>query len=105
MSVPQTGPYLRRLDEVRVLVTPDVQSDPDGAVMLGQGWIGPDAASRLDVPIRVRGKVIGVLVIAHHTARAWTATESRFAASLAPCLRSVGLNRRAMIFSSALARS
>ena len=82
ISVPQTGPYLRKLEQVRVLVTSDVESDPDGPIFLGQGRILPDAASRLDVPIRVGGKVVGALVIAHHTARPWTSDESGFAASV-----------------------
>ena len=82
VSVPQTGPYLRKLEQVRVLVTPDVESDPDGSILLGQGRIAPDAASRLDVPIRVSEKVVGALVIAHHTARPWTSDESGFAASI-----------------------
>ena len=56
VSVPQTGPYLRKLEQVRVLVTPDIESDPDGSILLGQGRIAPDAASRLDVPIRVSGE-------------------------------------------------
>ena len=82
VSVPQTGPYLRKLEQVRVLVTPDIESDPDGSILLGQGRIAPDAASRLDVPIRVSGKVVGAFVIAHHTARPWTSDESGFAASI-----------------------
>ena len=82
ISVLQTGPYLRTLDQVRVLVTSDVKKDPDGKVLLGQAKIGPEAASRLDVPIRVRGKVIGALVIAHHTPRPWTRGERVFAASI-----------------------
>jgi PAS domain S-box-containing protein len=82
ISVPQTGPYLRTLDQVRVLVSSDVKNDPDGNILLGQGRIQPDAASRLDVPIRVRGKAVGALVIAHHTARPWTQGERLFAASI-----------------------
>jgi PAS domain S-box-containing protein len=82
ISVPQTGPYLRSLEQVRVLVTPDVESDPDGPILLGHGRIRPDAASRLDIPIRVRGRVVGTLIIAHHTARSWTPDETRFAASI-----------------------
>ena len=82
ISVPQTGPYLRTLDKVRVLVTSDVKNDPDGKVLLGQERIEPDAASRLDVPIRIRGKVVGALVIAHHTVHPWTQGERVFAASI-----------------------
>ena len=82
ISVPQTGPYLRKLEQVRVLVTSDVESDPEGEILLGQGRIGPGTASRMEVPIRILGKVVGVLVIAHHTARPWTPDESRFAASI-----------------------
>ena len=82
ISVPQTGPYLRKLEQARVLATSDVQSDSDGPILLGQGRIAPEAASRLDVPIRVCGKVVGALVIAHHTARRWTPDEGRFAASI-----------------------
>ena len=82
ISVPQTGAYLRTLDQVRVLVKSDVKSDPDGNILLGHGKIGPEAASRLDVPIRVAGKVVGAFVIAHHTTRPWTRGEELFAASI-----------------------
>ena len=82
ISVPQTGPYLRKLEQVRVLVTSDVQTDTDGPILLGQERIAPGAASRLDIPIRVSGKVVGALVIAHHTARPWTLDEGLFAASI-----------------------
>jgi PAS domain S-box-containing protein len=82
ISVPQTGSYLRALDQARVLVTSDVKDDPDGHTLLGQGSIGPDAASRLDIPIRYRGKVVGALVIAHHTPRPWTQGEVLFAGSI-----------------------
>jgi len=82
ISVPQTGPYLRKLERVRVLVTSDVESDPDSSILLGQRRIAPDAASRLDIPIRVRGKVVGALIIAHHTARPWTSDEGGFAGSI-----------------------
>ncbi len=81
-SFPQTGPYVRTLDQVRALVTSDVDSDPDADILVGRGSIGPEAASRMDVPIRVRGNVVGVLVIAHHTVRPWTSAEVRFAASI-----------------------
>jgi len=82
ISVPQTGPYLRTLDQVRVWVSSDVKGDPDAHILLGQRSIGPDTASRLDIPIRFHGKVVGVLVVAHHTARAWTQVERVFAASI-----------------------
>ena len=82
LSFTQTGPYLRTLDQVRVMVTSDVKSDPDSHTLLGEGRVEPEAASRLDVPIRDRGKVVGVLVIAHHTPHPWTLAERRFAASI-----------------------
>ncbi len=82
VRVPQTGPYLRALDQVRVRVTSDVKDDPDAPTLLGQGSVEPDAASRLDVPIRDRGKVVGVLVLAHHEHRPWTLSERHFAASI-----------------------
>ena len=82
ISSRQTGPYLRALDRVRVMVTSDVESDPDAHTLLGEGRVEPEAASRLDVPIRDRGKVVGVLVIAHHTHRPWTLGERHFAASI-----------------------
>ena len=101
ISVLQTGPYLRTLDQVRVLVTSDVKNDPDGKVLLGQDKIGPEAASRLDVPIRARGKVVGVLVIAHHTARPWTESESVFAASIGDRMSSIISTARAGAAASA----
>ncbi len=95
ISVPQTGSYLRRLDKVRVLVSSDVKNDPHGNMLLGQEGIRPDAASRLDVPIRVRGKVVGALVIAHHTARSWTPGERVFAASIGDRMSVIVENCRA----------
>ena len=82
ISSRQTGGYLRALDQVRVMVTSDLESDPDAHTLLGQGRIEPEAASRLDVPVRDRGKVVGVFVIAHHTHRPWTLGERHFAASI-----------------------
>jgi hypothetical protein len=82
ISFRQTGPYLRTLDEVRVMVTSDVGGDPDAHTLLGEGRVEPEAASRLAIPIRDRGKVVGVLVIAHHTPRFWTLGERGFAASI-----------------------
>ncbi len=82
ITVPQTGPYLRALEQVRVMVTPDAKNDPDGNTLLGQGSIEPNAASRLDIPIRYRGRVVGAFVIAHHTTRPWTQGEGLFAGSI-----------------------
>ena len=82
ISSRQTGPYLRALDQVRVMVTSNVEGDPDAHTLLGEGRVEPEAASRLDVPIRDHGKVVGVLVIAHHTHRPWTLGERHFAASI-----------------------
>ncbi len=103
ISVPQTGPYLQTLDQVRVLVSSDVKMDPDGHILLGQGRIGPDAASRLDVPIRVRGKVVGALVIAHHSARPWTQGERIFAASIGDRMSLIVETCRAEAAASAVA--
>ena len=82
ISLRQTGPYLRRLAEVRVMVTSDVGGDPDAHTLLGKGRVEPEAASRLDVPIRDYGRVVGVLVIVHHARRPWTLSEGQFAASI-----------------------
>lgn len=82
ISVPKTWPYLQRLDELRIMVTADVKSDPEAGMLLGQGRIEPEAEARLDVPIRVRGKVVGVLVFVQQTSRSWTPGEGRFAASI-----------------------
>ena len=95
ISVPQTGSYLRRLDKVRVLVSSDVKNDRGGKILLGQGKIRPDAASRLDVPIRVRGKVVGALVIASHGDRLWTQGERVFAASIGDRMSVIVENCRA----------
>ena len=102
LSLSQTGPYLRTLDQVRVLVTSDANSDPDAHILLGQGSIAPDAASRMDVPIRVRGKVVGALVIAHHTVRPWTSGEMRFAASIGDRMSLIVADGRAEEASSTL---
>ena len=100
ISVPQTGPYLRRLDKVRVQVTPDVEGDADGHLLLSHEGVQPEAASRLDVPVRIRGKVVGTFVLVHHTLRAWTPNETRFAASIGDRMSLLGEAGRAGTASS-----
>ncbi|MCH7855774.1 MAG: PAS domain S-box protein [Gemmatimonadetes bacterium] len=82
ISSRQIGPYLRTLDQARVVVTSDVKSDPDAHTLLGQGKVEPEVASRLDVPVRDRGKVVAVFVMVHHTPRPWTASDTRFVAAI-----------------------
>jgi len=100
ISTTQRGAYLRAIDGVRVLVTSDVEADRGGRNMLGHDQVEPAAASRLDIPIRVRGKVVGVLVIAHHTARRWTLDETHFAASIGDRMSLVAEAGRAVEASS-----
>jgi PAS domain-containing protein len=82
LSPRQTGPYLRALEQVRVLVKADLKNGPDSDTLLGHGSIEPHGSSRLDIPVRVQGKVAAVLVLVHHTRRPWTSGERRFAASI-----------------------
>ena len=74
--------YFGVIEEVRVLAVPDARNDPRSKGLVGQGRLEPEAGARLDVPVRVRGKVVGTAVLAHHVSRVWTSEEQQFAASL-----------------------
>ena len=74
--------YFGVIEEVRVLTVSDAKHDPRSRGLVGQGVLEPVAGSRLDVPVRVHGKVVGTLVLADHGARTWTSEEEQFAASL-----------------------
>ena len=74
--------YSGVIEEVRVLAVPDARNDPRSKGLVGQGLLEPEAGARLDVPVRVRGKVVGAAVLAHHVSRAWTSEEEQFAASV-----------------------
>ena len=82
LSLRQTGPYLRALEQVWVKVSSDLKKDPNAHTLVGHGSIEPHGASRLDIPIRVEGKVVAVLVVVQNTGRPWTPGEGRFAASI-----------------------
>ena len=74
--------YVRVMDQVRVLAVPDVSNDPRSKGLLGQGFLTPSAGARLDAAVRVGGRVVGSVVLAHRGPRAWTSEEEQFAASI-----------------------
>lgn len=74
--------YQGVLEKLRVLAISDVQTDPRSTGLIGQGLLEPPGGARLDVPIRLGGKVTGVLVLSHHGPRIWTQEEEQFAGSL-----------------------
>jgi PAS domain S-box-containing protein len=74
--------YFGVIEEVRVLAVADAKNDPRSKGLVGQSLLEPEAGARLDIPVRVRGKVVGAVVLAHHGARSWTSEEEQFAASV-----------------------
>jgi signal transduction histidine kinase/ActR/RegA family two-component response regulator len=76
--------YFDALDRDRVVVAEDVEADPRMRELLA-GYLHPAGVrSRLDAPIRVRGRVVGVVCCGHvGEPRAWTPEDRSFAGSLA----------------------
>ncbi len=86
--------YFATLQEEGALDASDARSDPRTSEFT-EGYLIPlGIASMLDVPIRVEGKVIGVVCLEHTgTPRVWRADEIRFASALADAVASVLLTR------------
>ena len=82
VMAPEVQSYFGVIEEVRVLAVSDVKNDPRSEGLVGQGLLEPVAGARIDVPVRARGKVVGVIVMAHEGARRWTSEEEQFAASI-----------------------
>ena len=74
--------YFGVIQEIRVLAVQDARNDPRSKGLVGQGLLKPEARARLDIPVRVRGKVVGAVVLAHNGVRNWTSEEEQFAASV-----------------------
>jgi GAF domain-containing protein len=76
--------YFRALAEERSIAARDAHTDPRTSEF-SAGYLGPlGIGAMLDAPIRVGGRMVGVLCNEHvGSARAWTDDEERFAGSIA----------------------
>ena len=76
--------YFRALLEARMLAVHDAHTDPRTAEF-SQGYLTPlGINSMLDVPIRVGGRMVGVICNEHTgPARNWTSSDQQFAGGLA----------------------
>jgi signal transduction histidine kinase len=79
--------YFQALEEERTIAAHHVLGDPR-TQELTDSYLKPlGITSMLDAPIRLQGKMIGVLCHEHvGTARAWSVDEQNFAGSLADCV-------------------
>ena len=82
LTDPRPSSYVGRLAASRVLVASDTATDPTSKDLIGQLLVEPRAGARLDIPIRVQGKLVGALIVAQAAPRSWTREEQRFAASI-----------------------
>ncbi len=74
--------YIRLLTNERLIIINDAATDT--VLPHLRDAYGPDLCSLLDAPVRVGGKLVGVVCIEHfHTVRRWTPAEHNFASSLA----------------------
>ncbi|MCL2819754.1 MAG: ATP-binding protein [Oscillospiraceae bacterium] len=80
--------YIRLLKTERLIVTDDAQS-PNPLTPVFEKYYGPELRATLDAPVRVSGKLVGVICIEqdettlYRTGREWTNEERNFASSLA----------------------
>ncbi len=76
--------YMEALEAGRHVDAADAQHDPRTIHLLESYLIPNDVGALLDAPIRLNGKLVGVLCNEHHgETRDWHADELRFAADLA----------------------
>ncbi len=76
--------YFAALAESRVLSVPDVRTDARTRELVDAYLVPNDIRSMLDVPLRLRGGLAGVLCLEQAgTMRSWTSTEETFAAGVA----------------------
>ena len=75
--------YFQALEESRTVAADDARTDPRTSEFTQEYLIPFGVTSMMDVPIRLRGKVVGI-VCHEHTGprRQWTAEEQNFAASV-----------------------
>lgn len=79
--------FFRAMQEDAAIVIPDVYSDPRTVELLGTYLLGNGITSALSAPIRLDGKVVGVISHGHvATRREWTLDEQNFAGSMADVL-------------------
>jgi PAS domain S-box-containing protein len=86
VELPATGfpRYFAELATEDVIVANHAQTDPKTSEFATSYLIPLGITSMLDVPIRAEGKMVGVICHEHiGAARAWTAEEQQFAASVA----------------------
>lgn len=74
--------YFAALEQARLIATPDLREDPRTAE-LGEG--APETVTAMvDAPIRVAGRLFGVICFKHEgRRRAWTPSQTQFAGALA----------------------
>ena len=74
--------YIVSLDEERVIATDSVLTDPR-TDELGDYWRLHGIEATMDAPVRVEGKVVGIVCCEHRAKRQWTSDEVAFAGEIA----------------------
>ncbi|HEY7547619.1 MAG TPA: PAS domain S-box protein [Blastocatellia bacterium] len=76
--------YFESLASNRAIAAADIADDPRTSQFARDRLIPPEAASMLDVPVWLRGKIVGILCHEHAGAvREWSPEEQDFASSVA----------------------
>jgi len=84
LAVDRIPTYFRALDANRVIAAPDARNDPRIGELNGVYLAPLSITSLLAAPIRVGGRIAGVVALEHiGPAREWSAAAQSFAASLA----------------------
>ncbi len=85
--------YVAALRSGLVIEASDVHQDPRTAELAADYWSPLGIASSLDTPVRLRGRVVGVLCCEHVGApRTWTSDEVAFVAEVADLIAQAFLN-------------
>jgi|GEM_PF-717155 len=88
LQVQQYPQYFQAIEENSIVAEDDVFTDPRTNEFTEQYLKPLGILSMMDIPIRRRGKVIGILCFRHTEPRQWTYEDQNFAAAIAQIIRS-----------------
>ncbi len=75
--------YLTSLEEERVIATDSVLTDPRTEELADDHWRPHGIEAAMDAPIRIEGKIVGIVCCEHKAPRKWSSEETNFAADIA----------------------
>jgi len=83
LSINRYLTYIASLEEERVIATSSVLSDPRTDELAEDYWRPHGIEATMDAPVRVEGKIVGIVCCEHKSSREWGSDEIGFAGDIA----------------------